>query len=630
MAESQKQSQAKEEVKANTSGAPGFTRATTSPVTTAARPLPPGLTRIGSTATPQPAAAAPNESLETLVSDADRGMIRGKVQIISDERSNQLIIITRNENMNFFDKIITVLDVETLPDVMVEVQRLKYADAEEVSTMLNDLIGNVSSKKDDKAPAGAAKAAAPAAAGEPAKSTTLAEAVAARTGRTEASAGDAGGKSKLGQLSKDNIKILADKRTNALVMMGSPSDLKAVKEIIEGMDIQLSQVLIETVVLEVNLSDEIETGIDWVKRVNQNSRYADGIGGGGGGATPVNLLSGDLENAALAAGKGLNYFSTIKGLDLDIVIKAAANDSRSTVLSSPVLLTVDNKEATIESTEMRYLLKGFRYSGSTYQGSGQEVPDYEQRDFGLTVKVTPRINPNGTVVMQIEKTYETEGDKQSIQTGTSDDGNAVFSDLPKINTRKIQAEVSVDNRETVVLGGLVKKNTSFSKGGVPFLRDIPYIGPYLFGKTSKSEGRTELLVFLTPYVLDNRAMVEAEMRRRKDALSLDGVWAQGWSESKLADPSTKQEALRRQKQKWEAEDREYDAVEKYEEEVRARAQKLLKREQSEGRKTPRKEAGESGQSATFGILEAVETTEVVKPAEALGPGALLPPAGGAR
>ena len=81
------------------------------------------------------------------VSDADRGMIRGKVIMMSDERSNKLIVITQKANMDFFDKIIEQMDVETTPDVKVEVIRLKYADAEEVSDMINDLIGNASGNK---------------------------------------------------------------------------------------------------------------------------------------------------------------------------------------------------------------------------------------------------------------------------------------------------------------------------------------------------------------------------------------------------------------------------------------------------------------------------------------------------
>ena len=265
VAESQKQTQAKEEIKPNVSGAPGFSR------TTSSRPLPSGLTRLRGQQQPEPA-AKPNENLATLISDADRGMIRGKVQILADERSNQLIIVTRADNMKFFDKVITVLDIETAPDVKVEVLRLEYADAEEVSSMLNDLIGNVTSKKEDTSATGAKSAAAP---GTDGRSTSLAEAVAARAaGQSAAPSVGEAGKSKLGQLSKDNIKILADKRTNAIVMMGSPNDLAAIKEVIKGMDIQLSQVLIETVVLQVELGDDSDR-MDWVQR-GKHTTYTGG------------------------------------------------------------------------------------------------------------------------------------------------------------------------------------------------------------------------------------------------------------------------------------------------------------------------------------------------------------------
>ncbi|MEI7902810.1 MAG: secretin N-terminal domain-containing protein, partial [bacterium] len=333
VAESQKQTQAKEEIKANVAGSPGMTRSFTS---SSSRPTLPGLSRVGTPST----AVTPNEILETLVNDADRGMIRGKVQIISDERSNQLIIITRTENMAFFDRIITVLDIETAPDVKVEVQRLEFADAEEVSTMLNDLIGNATVKKDEKVPANATKGTAtPGTPEYPAKSATLAETLAARATRSAEAAVGEQGKSKLGQLSKDNIKILADKRTNALVMMGSVSDLAAIREIIKGMDIQLAQVLIETVALEVTLNKSTETGIDWVKRVdfnNENYRYK--LSGGAGKKVPTDLSNPLLSlatNASAQAAAGLQYFATLKNLRLDAVIYASKTDDGAKVISSP-------------------------------------------------------------------------------------------------------------------------------------------------------------------------------------------------------------------------------------------------------------------------------------------------------
>ena len=601
VAESQKQSQAKEEIKANTSGSPGFTRTAgaTSPLT--GRPLPPGLSRLTAAAQQQQAASSPNEILETLVSDADRGMIRGKVQIISDERSNQLIIITRKENMNFFERIINVLDVETAPDVKVEVMRLEYADAEEVSSMLNDLIGNASSKKDDAAPAAAAKSDAPA------RSTTLAEAAAARTRRSPSTTSGAGesGAAKLGQLSKDNIKILADKRTNAIVMMGSPNDLVAIKEVIKGMDIQLSQVLIETVVIQIGLDDSLQTGVDWILgkqkdnyeimgkdrgpmeievNTGQKDEFGDPImrtimlpasytadlfGGGGGGTSLGSLISSTnspLEAAASMISPGVNYFLKSERLNISAMIKAAKTDSHAKVLSSPVLMTVDNKEATLEATSMRYLYKGVRYSGSTQYGT--EVPDYEQRDIGLTVKITPRINPNGAVILSIDETFETIGTSQKV-------GNEEY---PTINTRKVQADIAVENMQTVVLGGLVQSEMTSAESGIPLLKDIPFIGKYLFSSTTYAETRSELIVFITPYVLDTKEELEAEARRRKAVLHDARPWDDGgWSKSGIADPPSKKTLLERERRQWKAEDEEYEALKALGEAKRKREEQLWDR-----------------------------------------------------
>ena len=99
---------------------------------------------------PQPPANTPNANLIAAVSDADRGMIRGKVLILADERSNKLIIITNKSNMDFFDRVIKTLDVETTPEVQIDVIRLKYAEAEDVEQMLNELIGASSSSSSSK------------------------------------------------------------------------------------------------------------------------------------------------------------------------------------------------------------------------------------------------------------------------------------------------------------------------------------------------------------------------------------------------------------------------------------------------------------------------------------------------
>jgi type II secretion system protein D len=631
VAESQKQQQAKEEIKANVSGAPGITRTSSSSLTTS-RPLPPGLTRLGST--PQPPKATPNETLEALIGDADRGMIRGKVQIIADERTNQLIIITRSENMMFFDRIITVLDIETLPDVKVEVMRLEYADAEEVSTMLNDLIGNVTSKKDDKAPSGAAKSGSTTPSGAPAtpaKSTTLAEAVAARTTRADTAESGEPGKSKLGQLSKDNIKILSDKRTNALVMMGSAGDLAAVKEIVKGMDIQLAQVLIETVALEVGLGDTLDTGLDWVRRVKEpkthvekyvdengvvqsrtvtDTDYLYGAGGGGGKGVAQDLFAlgtNALNGVVTSGGAGIEYLATIDSLNLDVIIKAAKSDSLAKVLSSPVLLTVDNKEATMEATETKYMYKGMRYmgysGGTSGYGGGSYEPDIEQRDVGLSVKVTPRISPSGNVVLTVEETFEEVLGSQTIN----------GQEWPTVTSRKLSADVSVGNGETVILGGLVKTAKSHNESGIPILKDIPYIGKYLFGSVSDKEARSELLVFLTPYVIETPEDMARETHRRKDYINATDIWTKGWSDSKLADPVSVSEMKERLGRKKEMEKAWRMYREKLEEQQEVEARVDEERTQTEVVLSKRP----SAEPKPIGTLTVEETVEVLKPEDGM-------------
>ena len=618
VAESQKQTQSKDEIKANTSGAPGITRTSGISSSLSGRTLPPGLTRLG--VQPQPA-ATPNETLETLVSDADRGMIRGKVQIIADERTNQLIIITRADNMAFFERIITVLDVETAPDVKVEVQRMEFADAEEISTMLNDLIGNASAKKDDKSAKGSASKGSASKSGtgtspntsgaapEAAKSTSLAEAVAARTNsRTDAGAGDSA-QSKLGQLSKDNIKILADKRTNAIIMMGSIGDLAAIKEIIKGMDIQLDQVLIETVVLQVELGNDLQTGIDWIVGSSKNGGnvFNNGdqlAGGGGSGAAKLeSLMAGGATNVI---NSGINYFLKANKINVSALISAAQSDNRTKVLSSPVLLTVDNKEATIEATSMRYLYKGVR---SSYTGNSNysEVPDYEQRDIGLTVKVTPRINPKGMVVLTIDEKFETIGANQTVGTDS----------YPTINTRKLAADVSVDNMQTVVLGGLVQSEVKTENSGIPILKNIPWVGKYLFGSTSLAESRSELLVFMTPYVLKTPAEATAEAQRRKDSLHDDRPWDDGgWSKSKLADPVSQKEQLERARMKWLTEDQEHDAMKTHDKAMRAREQQLLERAQmdaDEAKADEQQRVRPAAAKFEIAPMKVTESVQVVRP-----------------
>ena len=627
------------------------------------RPLLGGLRRPGQPNQPQ--APANNASLVMTVSDADRGMIRGKVVTIADERSNKILLITNAANMKFFKQVIEALDVETTPDTVVKVYRLKYAEAEDVSDMINDLIGNSSSSK-SSGRSNQNQAAKTGASGSVTRNTATAP---------KKSVNQRSGDVKAGELSKDNTTVLADKRINGLVVMTDKELVPTIEQIIESMDIKLSQVLIETAIIEVALGDDLNTGINWsrmgdkqkvqtgVQSVSswERKKDADGydlfwkddahsgttvestdsdgnplkaaysfvtkdvpvfdyvrrgfmgsdgniqsmLGGGGASETAsgiINTLVGVGTNTISSlspAGSGLNWFFKSDELNLAAVIQASQTDSRSKYIASPVIMTLDNKEAVINATEMSYLLKGFQSSGNSY--STIAVPDYEQKELGIEIKVTPKINPNGTVMLTVETKYTQIGADQKIKysAGSGEKAHLEEVGVPTTITREMSSDVLLENLQSVVFGGLTKSFKKSTETGIPILKDIPIIGKWLFGSVSETESRTELLVFMTPYVLDEGSSAQAEALRRKKTLSDPRPWEDnGWSLSELADPVSKKEQMRRIKEEWKKQDEERQtklAIEKMKVERAKKLQEMSREERELWLKMHKDELDEEAQ-----------------------------------
>jgi len=485
--------------KARDSGPPGVVRPAVVPGVIRARPTAEPVARI-------------NEIIEM----AERGIIRGKVKIVADDRTNILIIITRPENMNFFEKIIKVLDVETAPDVAVLIIRLEYAKAMEVEATLNSLIGGKSKASESAAvtrPKGGAEA------GE---SSALKEYVS----RSQ-TPGEETAKSKIGELSATNIKILADERTNALLIMASKSDLVTLEEIVKSMDIMLSQVMIESVIVQVALDDSVSSGVQWVQRsmIAYENRadggrkavgaYAGTFGGGSDAIRDATTL-----NSINSAGGGLTAYFTHFGLNMDAIVTMVQSDARTQIMTAPIIVTTDNTEATITASQQKYFLKG-----STVDQFGNVRPETEIKDIGLDLTVTPHINEQRNVMMEIEQNISDEGAPQEIST---------LGTFPTTVTRSFKAFITVQDGETIILGGLVRNSAITSKAGVPLLSRIPLLG-WLFRSSSDRDERGEVVVFLTPYVLDTPQDIEAESKRRKESLNIEGLWIKGWSGSKLAD-----------------------------------------------------------------------------------------------
>lgn len=510
IAESQKEQEQSTVPKQKSSGSPGVVRSRSIPGVIRARP----------------SKAAEETTMAELVEQAERGIIRGRVQIVADERTNILIIITRPENMAFFEKIVKVLDVETTPDVVVKVLRLEFAESETVATMLNELIGATSEEDEPKGTA-------PDGETPEDRGAALREYLAQQAQKSARER-----KSKVGELSKENIKILSDERTNSLIIMASKGDLATLEEIVDDMDMMLSQVLVEAVIMEVNLDDSIETGVDWIQRAliayneeNDGTRspVAAFAGGGGGGlAAPQDALGLTTSDSLGQPFSGLTYYLTFFDLNLDVVLQAVATDSRTRILSSPVILTTDNKDASIDVSTERYFYKGKKYVGGGDNPFYED--DVERQKVGITLTVTPRINQKKFVVMEIAQTIDNISGVQTINE----------TDWPIVTTRKLEADVAVRSGETIVLGGLVQNQKVENESKIPLLGDLPVIGiPFRSSRTENT--RQEVIVFLTPYVLDTPEDIASDASRRKKSIGIGDMWQRGWSASRLAAPPAPEE-----------------------------------------------------------------------------------------
>ncbi|MEI6891274.1 MAG: type II secretion system secretin GspD [Pontiella sp.] len=448
-------------------------------------------------------ATANQTQTQASISQTESGattIINGEVKVLADERTNILIIFSREENFIFFDKIIRVLDIEVEPVTTFEIIHLEYADALDLSGTLNDLIGGVSSSRSSTSTS------------RTTNSRTLGSSLTtgSRVTPNATSAGDAA----LGNMNRlsEDTKILADERSNSIILMGRKSDISAIKLVIQGLDIMLAQVIIEAAIFEIGLSDSLRHGIDWLYRASDDQKV---------GAWDGNSLVGATNGLNSVASGALTYFQSISGINTELAISLAATDDNATLLSNPVIMTTDNTEASLIIGEQRPVIT----STSTYNNSsGTSSSNYEYKDIGIQLTVTPRINPQRFVMMEVSQKADQIGGSVSI------DGNEV----PIILNREFEASIAVPDGGTIALGGLIQTEKSESITKIPILGNIPFIGRYLFSTVSETETQRELIVLMTPYVMTNMQEMQNETERLyKGSNMKQENWKGSWSESKL-------------------------------------------------------------------------------------------------
>ncbi|MDB6122239.1 MAG: Type and secretion system protein [Pedosphaera sp.] len=323
-----------------------------------------------------------------------------------------------------------------------------------------------------------------------------------------------------------NNKIIADERTNSLLVFASKKDMEVIKDIIGKLDVVLAQVLIEAIIMEVTLDDTRSLGVSYLQNSPKGNNYFSGIGAIKNGNSPFanfsNFANAAGTNAANGLPGGFSYLANF-GNDFSATVTAAANDNRINVISRPRIQTSHAVTANFQVGDTVPYVTGTYFGGVNGQASSQ----YQQTFVGINLQVTPLINPDGLVVMDIVQ------DIQQLGTPTVIDNNPV----PTTTKRTASAKVSVRDRDTIILGGFISTTKSKSKSGVPFLKDIPGLG-VLFRSSQDSNKRTELIVLLRPTVLPTPGDAAIVATRERD--KLPGV--------KTADAENQADEARRQKQ----------------------------------------------------------------------------------
>ncbi|HET8940550.1 MAG TPA: type II secretion system secretin GspD [Rudaea sp.] len=301
-----------------------------------------------------------------------------------------------------------------------------------------------------------------------------------------------------------DIRITPIEENNQLLVMATPGEWDSISSAIRRLDVAPLQVQIEAKILDVTLSGDLKYGVQWwlAGLINQpgsnsDSGYQYGYPGfqgnvadrhrasvGGGGTHSVNGGSG--------------FFYSFLNKDFQVAINALQTNTQAKVLSTPSLVVMNNQQAAITvGTQVPVISTsivgvpgiagGVGQTGSNFSNTGIGQSSYIST--GITLNVTPRVNPGGLVYMDI--------DQQDSVPGASAPGTN-----PPISQRNLQTQVAVQSGQTVLLGGMIQDQSSDSKSGVPLLSKIPLIGN-LFSDTGKQHTRTELIVLITPRVITN-------------------------------------------------------------------------------------------------------------------------------
>lgn len=287
-----------------------------------------------------------------------------------------------------------------------------------------------------------------------------------------------------------DMKIAADDNRNIVMIMALPDKYKIILSLLKAIDMPVKQVLIEATIVEFTLTDDLKYGVEWYIKDSQS-----------GGQYTLGTL-GKLGLSSL----GLSYSFVSQTANFQALIAAKASVNKANILSTPRLVVLDNKDATIQVGQDVPIVTSQATASdlvSTTTSTSSILQNISYRSTGVLLKVKPTINTEGLLTLDISQ--------EVSETGSAGAGNS-----PIILTRRINTSVVIGHGQTLALGGLMKNNKSSAITKVPILGDIPLIGN-AFKYTSETTEKTELLVLVTPTILtstEDATKVTGEIKKQ--------------------------------------------------------------------------------------------------------------------
>lgn len=400
-----------------------------------------------------------------------QGKGANKYSVVADQRSNRLILRGDESFREKMRTLITKLDQPSSTGGKTKVVRLKHADAEDVATLLSGLMGDIVNEE------------------------------AAEKG---------------GSAPKSEASVYADEGLNALVIRAEPSLLQELEGVIEELDVRRAQVLIEAAIVEIQEGTDNKLGVQWALYDKGAS-----IPGAFTNFNEIGLSAGSILGALIDADNDPNgdvdpslVGSPSTGLTLGFgeernsgvswgaLVQALEGNADANVLSTPKVITMDNQESSIIVGENIPIITGQSSSGGA--GTSDPFTTIEREDVGVKLIVTPSISEGDLVRLEIEQEIS------GVSPSTA--GADIIT-----TKRQIKTNVLADDGETIVLGGLIRDDVQTSESKVPLLGDIPILGN-LFKSTSREVKKLNLLVFLRPTILRDKASTRAVTDQKFDQL----------------------------------------------------------------------------------------------------------------